>query len=180
MKEFDYSSPYFYFITICTDRREKIFGNVAAAKSATACPEMRLNSIGDMVKNDYLSLPLIFPRVKLHEYIFMPNHMHGIIQILDNDVLPDQTGICRGGFYTRPSECEEKGRAGIKPAPTLSDIVKYFKGITAYKYLKTHNKKLWQRGFYERVIRSEKEMAEIWEYVVYNASKWEDDEYYSA
>ncbi len=81
MRGFDYSKPAHYFITVCTHNRECIFGSIKNGK-------MTLSELGAAANECWLEITKHFPRTELHEYVIMPNHVHGIIQIIDN---PDQT-----------------------------------------------------------------------------------------
>ena len=108
----------------------------------------------------YLNLENEFKNIKLHDFVIMPNHIHGIIE------------ICK--------------RADTRPAHTLGDIICSFKskttcyalkGIKNEKY-KPFNKRLWQRNYYEHIIRNEKEYIQIVEYITNNPMNWEKDKYY--
>lgn len=81
LKDYDYSQTGYYFITICTQDKKNIFGHIVGADSISDRPEMVLNKAGRMVEKIYCNLQNEFKNVIFHEYIFMPNHFHGIIQI---------------------------------------------------------------------------------------------------
>ena len=160
IKGYDYSKEGIYFITICTQNREKILAKIVTNNvGAGLVPAQRYETtrIGTMVEKIYLNLEKEFYNVILHSYIIMPNHIHGIIEI-----------------------CE---RAGTRPAPTLSSIIRLLKSKTTLMYIQgvkqgiyqPFNKRIWQRNYYEHIIRNEKEYLKIQEYINNNPLKWKDD-----
>ncbi len=156
LNEYDYSQEGSYFITVCAQGRKCLFGHVVN-------DEVQLNAIGEMVVCQWVELVNRFSHISLDEYIVMPNHLHGIIHI----------GVVE--------------RATTSVAPTIGYIVGAFKSITTLEYMKgialynwpAFQKKIWQRNYYEHVIRSEESLEEIRDYVVNNASNWEKDELFS-
>jgi len=120
---------------------------------------MELNDFGEVVKLVWQEIPLHYPEVNNDEFIVMPNHIHGIITI------------------------DENQRAGSKPAPTtgkhqLSEIVRAFKTYSARKInelRKTPGTPVWQRNYYEHIILNENDYHQIGEYILYNPAKWETD-----
>lgn len=112
-----------------------------------------------------------FSNIKLDEYVVMPNHMHGIIYIVGAPLVGAPTGT--GNAV----------RAGTRPAPTLGSIIGAFKSITTNKYIENihGNKwpkfygKLWQRNYFERVIRDERELNAMREYILNNPAQWAFD-----
>ena len=166
LQEYDYSSAGPYYVTICIQNRFCLLGEISQA-------DVELNGAGLMVYNQWLELPARFQNIKLDEFIVMPNHFHGII------VLNETAGASL--VDAQPNDNKE---AGIKPAPTLGDIIGAFKSITTNIYIKGVNGnkwesfpgKLWQRNYFERVIRDENEMNRIREYIRNNPIKWAYDE----
>lgn len=165
LKEYDYSLEGMYCITICVNNRECLFGEIVNE-------EMVLNESGCMAKKVWLSLPERFPEIRVDEFIIMPNHMHGII-IID-----------RENVGAIPCGCPETGRAGTRPAPTkIGNVIGAFKSLTTNEYIrnvhqnnwKPFEKKLWQRNYYEQIIRNEEELNRIREYIVNNPISWEKD-----
>lgn len=92
LKNWDYASPGYYFVTICIDNREHFFGNV---KNGI----MYLSKIGQIVLNNWYKIPDHFKYSILHEFMIMPNHLHGIVQILwnDNPLYGNGDGLCNDG-----------------------------------------------------------------------------------
>jgi REP element-mobilizing transposase RayT len=166
---YDYSQDGYYFITICTQNNRKLFGKVRNDK-------VLMNDAGRSISFCWDELSRKFNHVVLHSKIVMPNHLHGIIQI-DNGV---EAHRC-----VRPSEVEyapEGGHAG----PPLHTIVQWFKTITTNSYIQgvknngwpRFDKRLWQRNYYEHIIRTEKSLAYISEYIQNNPIHWLKDAYY--
>ena len=170
--EYDYSQEGMYFVTICTQERKKILseilynknivgaGLVSARNIKNELVELKLTEIGRVIEKNYLNIENEFKNIKLHNYVIMPNHIHGIIEIME--------------------------RADTRPAPTISDIICSFKsrttneisiGIREGKY-DAYQKRFWQRNYYEHVIRNEKEYLQILEYIQYNPLNWIYDKYY--
>ena len=156
LKGYDYSQAGAYSVTICVHDRRCIFGNIIDG-------QMQLNDAGRICISVWNDLPQHYQNVVLGEYVVMPNHFHGIV-ILNASV---GAGLDVG--------------AGLKPAPTihgLSEIVRAFKTFSARKINaknKTPGVKLWQRNFYERIIRDDDEYQCIAEYIKNNPMNWKDD-----
>ena len=104
LKEYDYSQEGMYYITICTQDRECILGEIVGANSISA--QMKLNDAGNIINNIYLDLVNQIKNIKLHDYIIMPNHLHGIIE------------IC--GAESISAQSKEGVRADMESAPTMS------------------------------------------------------------
>ena len=158
LQDYDYSRNGAYFVTICVQDREFLFGDIVE-------DEMRLNDAGRMVERWWVELGNKFPSVKTDKDIVMPNHFHGIIVTVGADmrVRPDRTGAHIG-------------------AP-LPEIVQWFKTMTTNEYIrgvKQHGwipfrRQLWQRNYYERVIRNEDELTRIRQYIADNPAQWAYD-----
>ncbi len=168
LKGYDYLQAGLYFITICTQNRLHFFGEIQNG-------EMVLNDAGMMINTVWDEIPIYYNGFNLHEFVVMPNHVHGIIQIIPNPV-GATTGA--GGVG---------GLSHVSVAPlSLSDIVHRFKTLTTKQYtdgVKNNNwprfnKKLWQRNYYEHIIRDEKAYHQISEYIQTNPLTWQDDKYY--
>lgn len=173
LKDYDYTQPGGYFVTICTQNRAYLFGELSNC-------EMRLNKAGQMVNDTWHSLPNRFLSVQLDAYIIMPNHVHGIILITDEK----QSVV---GATTRVAQ----DRAGTRPAPTEGNIIRSSLGqiIGAFKSMTTHqyalgvreyrwapfNRRLWQRNYYESIIRDERAINAIRTYIQANPYNWVDD-----
>lgn len=158
LKEYDYSQPGAYFITLVTQGRICRFGEIENG-------EMILNAAGEMVQEQWLALPKRFPMIELGAFVVMSNHGHGNIIINEN--------------------VNRAVGAGLVPtrAPTLGDIVGAFKSITTVEYIRgvkkmgwpRFEKRLWQRNYYEHIIRDQKDWERIHLYIEANPSRWNDD-----
>ena len=148
LKGYDYAQAGAYFVTVCTQDRVCLFGNVVDGK-------MRLNAVGQMVQAAWGDLPNHYPHVELDEFVIMPNHVHGIIFIVG---------------------------AGFKPAPTipikchgLAEIVRAFKTFSARRinqHLGMSGVPVWQRNYYEHIIRDESSLNRIRQYILDNPLRW--------
>jgi len=154
LRDYDYSQPGAYFATICTKDRQCLFGDVIGG-------EMRLNEFGQIVEYCWEWLENQYEYVELDAYVVMPNHLHGIILIMDDRR--------RGGSRTAPTTKRK----------SLGRLIGAFKTVSTKSINKTRgipNSVVWQRNYYEHVIRNEDELNEIREYIANNPLKWESDE----
>jgi len=157
LKGFDYSKPGAYFVTICSSEKKVEFGQTVEGK-------MRLNEIGEIVQECWRNIPKHFPSVLVDEFVVMPNHLHGVLFIEDDS-----------GTACRAPTAESFACPTHLSLPT---IIRSFKSaVTRAINLrrKTRGRKMWQRGYYERVVRDEKELSKAREYIVNNPLKWELD-----
>jgi len=158
LRDFDYSQAGAYFITVCTKNRECFWGDVVNSK-------IHLNSAGQMIEKWCLELMNKFPFVKIDTHVVMPNHFHGII-IINAD--------CRGTLQRTPTK-EQFGRPISNSIPT---IIRLVKSTTTKQINQTRNTPgipLWQRNYYEHIIRNEKEFNKIRRYIEGNPFLWEYD-----
>jgi REP element-mobilizing transposase RayT len=163
LKGYDYSQPGAYFITICTQDRACLFGEVVDG-------EMRLNDAGQMVQDVWDELPAFYPGVQTDAFIVMPNHIHGIIILVGtgSHACPDEIGQPQGVAPTRLS---------------LPDVVHRFKTMTTKRYIDGVKKfgwtpfrrRLWQRNYYEHIIRNDHALQRIREYIWTNPLRWHLD-----
>jgi REP element-mobilizing transposase RayT len=155
LRGYDYSQAGLYFITICTHERMPLFGEIIDGK-------MMPNETGMMAGKCWCAIPDHFPWAMLDEFIVMPNHVHGIITIGANDVgannhLPLRHGTSR----------------------TIGSIVRGFKiGVTKWFRANTDVHVVWQRNYYEHIIRDEEAYLKIAEYIQTNPQRWSEDTYH--
>jgi len=183
LKGYDYTSPGAYFVTICAQGRVCLFGQVVDA-------DMVLNDAGRMVQRIWETIPGRFPTIRFDAYVIMPNHFHAIITITDpntgDDRLDDRDN--RRG--------DPRGRPGVgadtRPAPTrletgrvaLGDVVGAFKSITTHEYIigvrnsvwPPFDKRIWQRNYWEHIIRNDAAYQRIKQYVQENPARWVEDQ----
>ena len=174
LKEYDYSKAGLYFITICTHNCLCLFGNIKKEN-------MKSNDAGIMIKRKWQELIYRFNKIKLHAFIVMPNHFHGIVAFVGAPLV----GAHNTGHPRTTGQPRITGQPqGI--APTVGDVIGVFKSLTTNNYIQNvkqnnwqrFNKKLWQRNYYEHIIRDEKSYHQISEYIQTNPLKWQDDKYY--
>jgi putative transposase len=171
--QYDYAQPGAYFITICTHRRECLFGEIVDGA-------MRLNEYGTIVMDQWHQTAILRPRIRLDAFVVMPNHVHGILMISDqpNDV--DMAIPGRGTLQCAPTNAPQTHeRFGKSTSDSIPTIVKLFKssvtvGINTLR--QTRGIPVWQRGYHEHVIRDENSLERIREYIANNPFQWTLDE----
>ncbi len=176
LKGFDYSESGFYFITICTNDFKHYFGEIKNHY-------MFLNEAGCMLYRNWENLEKEFDIVIPQEFIVMPNHIHGIIELRNKSLQPvvgaypcDRPCI----LSNRNSTDNHKGYPYVRNTTSLGDVVGAFKSRTTGEYIKmVKNKlclpfpgKLWQKNYYERIVDNEKDYDNIAEYIIYNPNQW--------
>ncbi|MDD4900640.1 MAG: hypothetical protein PHS62_00805 [Patescibacteria group bacterium] len=163
---FDYAQNGFYFVTICVKDREEIFGQVINEK-------MVLNRCGWVIRNQWQWLAGRFPYLELDEYIVMPNHLHGILMINTDDDNVGTVGAGRDGDNVGTGRDLSLQCGKIK---SVSELIGAFK-TTSSKLIHYmgYSDFAWQRSFYDHIIRNEKSLIKIREYIINNPAKWERD-----
>ncbi|MBN1878440.1 MAG: transposase [Anaerolineae bacterium] len=159
LREWDYSSPGAYFVTLCSYQRECLFGEINDGV-------MMLSTIGHFAAGCWLWLADRYPYVCLDEWTVMPNHLHGIIAIIDEDK-GSPAGVNVRAPSTRPTR-KPLGRliGAFKTVSTKHvNILRDMPGVP-----------LWQRNYYEHVIRNEADLQRIREYIFNNPASWLEDE----
>jgi REP element-mobilizing transposase RayT len=176
LKGYNYSSSGIYFLTICTQSMNCLFGNAANGK-------MFLNDAGIAAQSCWVQIPLHFPFVSLDEFVIMPNHVHGIIEIKDSDD-SEQVGVnfcnivganecdCVGA-----NKCDCVGANNHSPlrgtSKSIGSIVRGYKiGVTKWFRKNTDIYPVWQRDYYDHVIRNELELRRIRDYIISNPVNW--------
>ena len=160
LKAYDYSQAGAYFITICTHERQALLGQIVDG-------QMQLNSLGEIVQAVWFALTEHYAHIHLGVFVVMPNHVHGIIEI-------------------KVEEAASSVGVGLKPTPTrhgLSEIVRALKTFSARRINEKCDKvgnKVWQRNYYEHVIRSEASYLTISKYIQTNPQRWAEDRYFVA
>lgn len=148
LKNHDYSQNGSYFITICTKNRQNFFwaNNVRTTSGRPQSPQ--LSDIGKIIDAEINKIKSVYDNnVHIDKYVIMPNHIHLIISLND----------------------EENGRP--KVVPTISRVMQQFKGSIS----KQVGSSIWQKSFYDHIIRNDEEYWKIWEYIANNPDKWQVD-----
>ena len=149
LPEYDYSTANAYFITICTEKRENLFWR-STGESVCRDTDARLTPCGEIVKQRICDIPRRYPMISVDAFVIMPNHIHLLLQI----------------------NTDEDGRP--MAAPTVSTVVNQLKGAVT----KRVGHSVWQKGFYDHIIRGEKDYLDVQRYIEGNPCKWEEDEMY--
>ena len=144
LNDYNYSSNGAYFITICTKNKENLLWKNVGANCVRPLEQLPLSKIGIVVENEIHKLNTIYENIKVDKYQIKPNHIHLIIFIYE----------------------DSNGRTQF--APTISRIIKQFKGSIT----KQIGFSIWQKSFYDRVIRNEKEYQSVWNYIHNNPLKY--------
>jgi len=182
LREYDYTLAGGYFITICTHQRQPLFGTITDGV-------VTLSRAGEIVRQCWLDLPRSFPFVELDAFVVMPNHMHGVIVLITDH----NRGNGEGEAFPLNLGCETQAITGnaspLRPqlhlacgtrSGSLPAIIQNYKSDSTRKVNK-HNKTpgspLWQRNYYEYVIRNHYSLDEIRDYIEANPSTWLRDEY---
>ena len=173
LKWYDYSNEWLYFITICINKNLCLLGDITGDIH-------HIFESWKMIETYWLELEQEYQNIELHEYIVMPNHFHGIIEISWSHEQCD-CKVCRGAPCGYPEEV-------ICPynKQTLWNIIWSFKSKTTNKYIKNVQnnnwepfyKKLWQRNYYEHIIRDESGYLKISQYIRDNSKNWKTDKLY--
>ena len=146
LSEYDYSASSAYFITICTDKRRNLFWKDVGA-IIDRPQNIPLTELGEATKKSIEEITKHYSAITVDHYVIMPNHVHLLLQIHSDD----------------------NGRSMI--APTISTVVRLMKGNVS----KQAGFSVWQKGFYDHVIRNDKDYQEIWNYINGNPGKWSED-----
>lgn len=168
LQGYDYSQVGAYFVTICVQNRACLFGEVVNG-------EMRLNNAGLMIARWYSELENKFPDIECDQFACMPNHVHFIAVNVGADlrVRPDSMAEYNEGEHTG------------SPLPA---VVQWFKTMTTNEYIRGAKQyawtpfygKLWQRNYYEHVVRDEGDLARIRDYILNNPARWKEDDLHPA
>lgn len=152
LKNWDYSSNGYYFVTICTKNKQKLLAQIRNSETE---PEIILTETGKFAAQCWERAADIYPYITIDYYCIMPNHIHGIIII----EAPENTA-----------------------ATHLEQVIHAFKSITTRHYNKTspadYKNQLWQLSYYDEIIRNERMLYDIRKYIQGNPSKWLEDDLY--
>ncbi len=178
MKQWDYSSDGLYFVTICVKHRAHVLGTVRKGK-------MILNEWGKTAHECWQEIPIHFPGVDIDQFVVMPNHVHGIVVLRDDHVVGDEY------IYNSQKMNFNVGDADLRPLQTsqintdrtkmkLSKIIHGFKSSVTREINKfpSNNYFQWQRSFHDHIIRNERALVNIQNYIFFNPDNWRDDDFF--
>lgn len=168
LPEYDYSQAGAYYVTIVTWHRECLFGEVVNG-------EMKLNQFGLVAKQQWEKLPKRFPNIELGAFVVMPNHEHGIIVITDGrGTAENRMGF--DGESSRRAPTREQFQKPVKGS--IPTIIRSYKSAVAYRInlmRRTDGVPVWQRNYYEHVIRDNKDLQNTTNYIESNPMMWDED-----
>jgi len=161
LSSWDYSTPWWYFITINTKNHHEFFGTI---KKET----MILNALGRICRNEWLKTKDLRRNIELDYYVIMPNHLHGIIILNEEDT-------CQRKDVERNVSTATNFYSMISPKlNSLSAIIRSFKSaVTNQVHKSGFYSFAWQSRFYDRIIRNENELFYIRKYIIENPLRWE-------
>ena len=159
LPEWDYHAPGAYFVTLCTQHRQCMFGSIHQ-------DQMVLNAAGEMIQTHWRQIPARFPKIQVDTFVIMPNHVHGIIIL---------------GKTLTEGALDREEDAGS--APTLGAVIGALKSLTTNDHIRgvrdrdwpPFDRKLWQRNYYERIIRNDREWNALRRYIQDNPIRWAQD-----
>lgn len=159
LQGYDYTQSGAYFVTICAHHRLHLFGEIQNG-------EMLLSSMGNIVYEQWCQTGILRDYVELDMFVIMPNHVHGIIMILNTEMESDNLADRE---FSRPI------------AKSLSTIIGAFKAsVTRHvnRLPNTPDHPIWQRNFHDHIIRNSDDLDRLREYVLYNPARWKIDTFY--
>ena len=169
LKGFDYTREGAYFVTICTQNQACLFGEIVNG-------QMRLNDVGEVADICWRAIPERFPRVVLDAFVIMPNHVHGIIWIG-----PENRANVGAKIFSPlpplPPRPSQRGASAFRsPSKTVGSIVRGFKiGVTKWVRANKNIYTVWQRNYYEHIIRNNTGLNRIRKYIADNPAHWDED-----
>jgi putative transposase len=171
LRDFDYRQPGFYYITICVEKHTIMFGHIVN-------DSMHLNHNGLVAKQVWNALPQRFPGIELDQYVIMPNHMHGIIALKDEQPLLYHKVNTDRVPERFKATVQQAGRT-YKQMPGLGQIIRSFKAEVTYRIHRTGSPDFtWQKRYYESILTSEKALEFTRLYIVNNPARWALDKLY--
>jgi len=174
LQHHDYSQAAAYFVTICVHARQCLFGEVVNG-------EMVLNDLGKIVEECWDDIAQHFDNVELDTFIIMPNHVHGIIVFTNTVGAGSPRPDAKLKSNDKGAETADKGAetAPLRKRRTLGNVVAYFK-YQSTKRLNLHRHTpsfaVWQRNYYEHIVRDDADLNRIRQYIQRNPARWAEDE----
>ena len=170
LEEYDYSFVGAYFVTICTWGRKCLFGEIADSI-------MGLNETGQIVQSNWEDLPNRFPSIEIDEFVVMPNHIHGIIVIsgAHGSIHKMSVRAIHESLVEKSTAYDNKTK---RRNMLLPKVIGYFKMNTAKKINQLRNTPgipVWQRNYYDHIIRNERSLTAIQQYIQNNPAMWPQD-----
>ncbi len=177
LQNWDYGSNAPYFVTICTKNRVHYFGEIVYT-AKLAVYTMQLSEIGTIAQQFWMEIPKHFPFVHLHEFVVMPNHVHGILVFNkpDDTSAPTVETPKLGVSTTAPQNRTAGASTKWKPG-TLGVVINQYKRICTIHARKINANFDWQSRFHDHIIRNDESYQKIKNYIQTNPAKWNDDKF---
>lgn len=181
LKNWDYSSNGYYFITICTKNRKHFFGEIVETQNF-ASPQMQLSDIGSIAKKYWLEIPNHFPFVALDEFVVMPNHIHGIV-VINKNIIPNIVETPNLGVSTTTTTTTTttitttniNAKINYWKSGCVGTMINQYKRICTIQIRKNCNYFAWQPRFYDHIIRNKQSFVRIHKYIKNNTLNWKND-----
>lgn len=143
LKGYDYSTPGVYFITVCTENRRRVLGNLVG-RDACDAPKIKLSVYGEILEKYIILMSKKYEHIRIDKYVVMPDHFHLLLRITNRNL----------------REC------GVSQAsrPTKSEVAKFVSLLKRY-FNKEYGKNIWQASYNDHIIRNEKDYLEVIEYI---------------
>ncbi len=176
LQGYDYTQEGAYFVTVCTFERYELFGEIAAET-------MVLNSLGEIAHSRWLEIPQHFPNVELDLFVVMPNHVHGIVLIVDQlsegDESMKQPRTRHASSLHKPVVSSHRP-IGANAGSVGAVLGSYKAAVTRdiNKLLEVRAPRVWQTRYHDHIIRSEPELQQIQAYIAANPARWEEDKFF--
>ena len=167
LRDYDYAQSGAYFVTICTHDRACLFGEIVN-------DAMALNAMGDIAQRCWEAIPTHFPNVELDAFIVMPNHIHGIVLIIADQPASPTPPSVGAQQCCAPTSPNANHKINVAPR-SLGAIVRSFKSAATKEINRlrsTPAAPVWQRNYYERIIRNERELHAVRDYIERNPQRW--------
>jgi len=197
LKGYDYSQAGLYFVTICVNNRKCLFGEIVGVQNFEPIRlpnesvssdgiqnfeprpryQMILNDAGKIAGECWLEIPKHFQNAVLHEYIIMPNHIHGIIELIQTVSSPNESTSPVGVQNFEPQRNQFQK---IIPHSIGSIIRGYKIGVTKWFRHNSDIENVWQRNYYEQIIHDETSHQRIADYIQNNPQSWDNDKFYES
>lgn len=160
LRDYDYSTPGWYFVTLCTRGKEKILCQIVGT-AVPGGPRAQFTECGEIVDRRLREMSDFYSAVKIEKYVVMPNHVHLLIHILKSD---------------ERTQAVPSGPSGTTvPTSVIARFVGTFKRLCNREW----GRNIWQSRSYDHIIRNEDDYQEIWTYIDQNPAKWREDQFYT-